>query len=60
VYRKTRPLRAYIDLVDKKFTKYPSYLWLRSTLIRAGVKNVLHRLDPKNFYEINDAELARA
>ena len=51
VFKKTKKLRAYVDLVDKKFTRYNSYMWIRSKLIKAGAKKVLSRIDPDNFFE---------
>jgi len=52
VFRKTKPIRAYVDLVDKKLTKYDGYMWVRSKLIKAGVKKVLAKLDSENFFEV--------
>ncbi|MBI4441680.1 cobalamin B12-binding domain-containing protein [Candidatus Woesearchaeota archaeon] len=52
VYRKTKPLRAYVDLIDKKFTKYHTYMRVRSMLIAAGFKKVLARLDKDNFFDV--------
>lgn len=43
VFKKTRPIRAYIDLFDKKFIKVPGYMFLRSKLIKLGVKKVLKK-----------------
>ena len=53
VYKKTKPLRAYVDLVDKKFTRYNWYMRVRSGLIKAGFKKILNLLDKENFFEIN-------
>ena len=52
IYRKTKPLRAYIDLIDKKCTRYSAYMHLRSMLIRAGFKKVLHIFDNENFFDV--------
>lgn len=55
VYRKTKPLRAYVDLIDKKMTKYHAYMRLRSMLIAAGFKKILHIIDKENFFETGSA-----
>ena len=43
VYKKTNKKRAYIDLIDKKFTKVPLYTRLRSKLIEKGVKKIVEK-----------------
>ncbi len=57
IYRKTKPLRAYVDLVDKKLTRYQPYMHLRSMLIAAGFKRVLHLLDKENFFEVSQQDI---
>jgi len=41
VFKESRPLRAYVDLVDKRLIKVPGYLFIRSKLIKSGVKKLL-------------------
>lgn len=41
VYKKSKPLRAYIDLLDKRLTKYETFTKLRSKLIKLGAKKIL-------------------
>ena len=41
VFRKTKPVRAYVDFVDKRLTKYNGYIWVRSKLIKIGINKVL-------------------
>jgi len=52
VYRKTKPFRAYVDLIDKSLTKYKSYMWFRGKLIAYGAKRLLNKIDSENFFEV--------
>lgn len=41
VFRGRRPKRAYVDLLDKKMTKFPMYVFARAQLIKLGIKKHL-------------------
>ncbi|MFC1800484.1 B12-binding domain-containing radical SAM protein [Nanoarchaeota archaeon] len=43
VFKRTRPMRAYVDLFDKKFIKFPGYMFIRSKLIKSGIKRILKK-----------------
>jgi len=43
VYKDRNKKRAYIDLIDKKFTKIPFYNKFRSFLIEKGIKKIVEK-----------------
>ncbi|HLC86646.1 cobalamin-dependent protein [Candidatus Woesearchaeota archaeon] len=43
VYKYTRPVRAYMDLVDKSLIKFSSYVRLRSFLVEKGMKKIMNK-----------------
>jgi len=43
VYRKINKKRAWIDLVDKRLSKIPAYIRLRSILIEKGIKKIVEK-----------------